>query len=71
MSNTLSVRLPDGLRDWLEETARRTGLPLGQVVREYLERARSQADERPWMRFAGAVKGLPRDLSTRKGFSRK
>lgn len=71
MSNTLTIRLPEGLRRWLKETARKTGLPVGQIVRDQLERAKAEADDRPWMRLAGSIKGLPRDLSSRKGFSRR
>ncbi len=70
MSNTITVRLPEDLAEWLAETARRTGVPVGRIVREQLERAKNEQDERPYMRLAGKIKGLPRDLSTRKGFSR-
>jgi hypothetical protein len=71
MGNTLTVRLTDDLRDWLKETSRRTGIPMGRLVREQLESARSDDRERPFMRYAGIIKGGPRDLSSRKGFSRK
>jgi hypothetical protein len=66
--NTLTVRLPKALADWLALTAARTGRTQGQIVREQLEKARS-AETRPFMRLAGTVDG-PRDLSRRKGFSR-
>jgi hypothetical protein len=69
MSNTITVRLPEDLAEWLADTARKTGVPKGRVVREELERARKSA-HRPFLRLAGAVSGPP-DLSTRKGFSRK
>ena len=68
MGNTLTVRLPEDLAEWLDETARRSGLSRGRVVRMELERARSAGDK-PFMRLAGAVKG-PVNLSSRKGFSR-
>jgi hypothetical protein len=71
MSDTITVRLPEDLRRWLKETARRTGLPAGRIIRLQLERARGERDQRPWMSLAGALKGLPRDLSTRKGFSKR
>lgn len=67
MRNTLTIRLDKALAAWLEETARRTGLPQGQIVREQLERARAAEPGKPFMRLAGIVRG-PRDLSTRKGF---
>jgi hypothetical protein len=28
------------------------------------------AESKPYMRLAGSIRGLPRDLSQRKGFSR-
>jgi hypothetical protein len=69
MSNTLTIRLPDDLAQWLEETSRKSGIPRGRIVKMELERAR-KASSRPFLRLAGVVDG-PRDLSTRKGFSRK
>ena len=69
MSNTLTVRLPEDLADWLEESARKAGVSRGRIVRTELERARDAA-ERPFLRFAGAVSGAP-NLSERRGFSRK
>ena len=69
MSNTVTVRLPDDLAEWLEQAARKTGIPKGRIIREQLEKARLSV-ERPFLRLAGAVAGS-RDLSMRKGFSRK
>jgi hypothetical protein len=69
MSNTLSIRLPEDLAKWLDETAHKTGVPKGQLVRQQLEKARA-AEARPFMRLAGSISG-PANLSTRKGFSRK
>ena len=69
MSNTLTVRLPEDVAKWLDETARKSGVPRGRIVREELERARA-AKGQPFLQLAGAVDG-PVDLSTRKGFSRK
>jgi hypothetical protein len=71
MGHTLTVRLPKNLAIWLEETSARTGIPQGQLVRQHLERARSKdTGSKKFMRFAGIIRG-PRDLSTRKGFSKK
>ncbi len=64
----MTVRLTPELAEWLEETAARTGVSQGRIIREQLERAMGSA-ERPFMRLAGSVKGPP-DLSARKGFSR-
>jgi Ribbon-helix-helix protein, copG family len=69
MSNTFSIRLPEDLAAWLDETARRAGVPRGRLVRMELEKAR-HASKQPFMRLAGAVDG-PRRLSMRKGFSPK
>jgi predicted transcriptional regulator len=69
MRKTITVRLPDDLADWLSETAHKTGVAQGRLIREELERAKT-ADKRSFMRLAGAVNG-PADLSRRKGFSRK
>jgi len=69
MGNTLTVRLPDEIAEWLNEIAQKAGMSRGAIIRAELERAR-RASERPFLRLAGAVQGPP-DLSTRKGFSRK
>ena len=69
MSNTLTVRIPEDLAEWLDQAARASGVSRGRIVRMELERAR-KSDKRPFLRLAGTVEGPP-DLSTRKGFSRK
>ena len=69
MGNTITVRLPDDLAEWLSQTARKTGVAKGRIIREQLEKAR-KSSEQPFMRWAGAVAGPP-DLSSRKGYSRK
>jgi hypothetical protein len=62
------VRLTPELAAWLEETARKSGVAQGQIVREQLEKAKAAPGRRAFMRLAGAVSG-PRNLSKRKGFS--
>jgi len=69
MSVTFTIRLPEKIADWLHETAKKTGLPVNRIIREHLERASEQQNNTLYLRFAGRLKGLPRDLSTRKGFS--
>jgi Ribbon-helix-helix domain len=70
MSNTmLTLRVPEELAEWLAEVSKKTGIPVGRLVREQLEKARMEENQPPFMRHAGAVSG-PRDLSARKGFSR-
>ena len=69
MGNTLTVRLPKDVAEWLARTADATGRSQGQIVRDQLEKARRAASGRAFMRLAGRIKG-PASLSTRKGFSR-
>jgi hypothetical protein len=70
MGNTITVRLPEELAEWLKSTARKAGVPVGRLVREELERARDEGRGQPFMRLCGSVSG-PADLSSRKAFARK
>jgi hypothetical protein len=70
MSHTLTIRLTDELLAWLKETSRRTGVPVGRLVCQQLETARSQAGTQRFLRHTGAISGGPTDVSSRKGFSR-
>lgn len=69
MSNTLTVRLPEDLLKRLREKSRRTGLPVGKVVRESLETTLGKENEPVWLKYAGTMSG-PKNLSSRKGYSR-
>jgi len=69
MGHTISVRLDKELAEWLEETAAKTGVSQGQLVREQLSRAKAAKAGRPYMRLAGSIRGLPRTASRRRGFS--
>lgn len=69
MRNTISVRLPEHLAEWLKSSAAKAGVSQGRVIREQLEKARG-AEARPFLRLAGKISG-PSDLSSRKGFSKK
>jgi Ribbon-helix-helix protein, copG family len=69
MNHTISIRVSEELAAWLEDTAAKTGVSQGKIVREQLERARAAAANQGFMRLAGSVKG-PKNLSSRKGFSR-
>jgi predicted DNA-binding protein len=71
MGKTLTVRLPDDLLERLRKKSRSTGLPVGRVVRQALETSLDGKETNPLLQFAGVIKGGPRDLSSRKGFSRK
>lgn len=68
VSHTITIRLTQELADWLEETSRRTGIPAGRIVRQQLDRAKTEEGAARFMRHAGLIAG-PADLSTRKGFS--
>jgi hypothetical protein len=70
MGHTLTVRLDHDLAEWLERESAKTGVSQGQIVRDQLQRARAAASAQAFMRLAGAVRGGPREVSTRKGFSR-
>lgn len=67
MSNTITLRLPDDLIQWLEEESRATGLPKGRIVREQLEQLRTKKARQPFLDLAGSVESSP-DLSRKKGF---
>ncbi len=70
MSHTITIRLNNDLAEWLEQTATKTGMSQGQLVREHLERAKSRGGGQPFMRLAGSIKGRPKDLSKRKGYTK-
>ncbi|HXZ81652.1 MAG TPA: hypothetical protein VEG30_17115 [Terriglobales bacterium] len=69
MSQTITIRLTKDLAAWLERVSRTTGLPVGRIIREHLEKARSAGEKARLVQFAGKLKGRPPDLSQRKGFS--
>jgi hypothetical protein len=70
MSHTLTIRLTEELLAWLKEVSRRTGLPVGRIIRQQLETAKSQKGTQRFLRHAGKINGAS-DLSARKGFSRR
>lgn len=70
MSQTLSIRLPDTLREKLEADAQSTGQSKSQIVLAELERRYSGRREgQGIMRLAGIMRG-PADLSTNKAHRR-
>jgi len=71
MSHTLTIRLTEELLAWLKDVSRRTGIPVGRLIRQQLEKAKSAKADQPFMRHAGAIRGGPPDVSSRKGFSTK
>jgi predicted DNA-binding protein len=70
MSHTLTIRLTEELLSWLKETSRRTGVPMGRLIRAQIENAKSAGEHKRFLRYAGAIKGGPTNVSSRKGFSR-
>ena len=70
MSHTLTIRLTEELMTWLKETSKQTGVPVGRLIRQQLESAKSEKGSRRFLRLAGAISGPP-DLSSRKGFSKE
>jgi hypothetical protein len=70
MSHTLTIRLTEELLAWLKEQSHQTGVPVGRLIRQQLEAARSTAGKQRFLRHAGAIGGGPSNVSSRKGFSR-
>lgn len=69
MSQPVTVRLSKELAAWLQHVAAKTGVPRGKIIRDQLEEARASTSHQSFMRLAGVARG-PKDLSSRKGFSR-
>ncbi len=69
MRQRITIRLSKELSAWLEDTAVKSGVSQGKLVRDQLEKARASNGAQGFMRLAGTVRG-PKDLSKRKGFSR-
>ena len=69
MRQTITIRLGKELAAWLEHMAAKSGVSQGKLVRDQLEKARTNNGAQVFMRLAGSVRG-PKNLSKRKGFSR-
>lgn len=69
MSNTITIRLPEELDQWLEEESHKTGLPKGRIVRQHLEASRTRKACQPFLDLAGSIEGKP-GLSRKRGFQR-
>jgi len=66
-----TVRLSPDLIEWLHESAKKSGLSPDQIVAASLAAARAKLESpNPFNKLSGVVKGLPSDLSSRKGFDR-
>lgn len=70
MGHTITVRLEKDLAEWLARESDKTGVSQGKIVRDQLEKAKAAASAQSFMRLAGTVRGGPRNVSTRKGFSK-
>jgi hypothetical protein len=62
--------MSDELVDWLKRVSKRTGIPVGRLIREEMDRLRRGLKSKAFLELAGEIEG-PADLSVRKGFSRK
>jgi hypothetical protein len=72
VGQTITFRPTKKLAGWIEQVAGQMGVSQGQFIRSHLEQARAgDRASKKFMRLAGIVRGGPRDLSTRKGFSKK
>jgi predicted transcriptional regulator len=69
MGQTITIRLTKELAEWLQEVSERTGLSQSRIVRDELAKAKAAAAHQGFLRLAGCKRG-PRDLSSRRGFSR-
>lgn len=68
-TTSLTVRLPRDLDRWLANESRACGQTKGKIVRDQLERLRTETLRQPFLDLAGCVEGSP-DLSRAKGFSK-
>jgi hypothetical protein len=68
MNYTITVRLIPELAEWLWGISRQTGLPAGRIIPHQLERAKSEAGNKRFLRHAGNISGR-RGLSARQGFA--
>ncbi len=72
MGQTITFRPTKKLADWIEQAAAQMGVSQGQFIRLHLEQVRAgDRKSRKFMRLADLIRGSPRDVSQRKGFSTK
>jgi hypothetical protein len=72
MGQTITFRPTKKLAEWIEYSAAQMGVSQGQFIRSHLEQARGgDRTSKKFVRFAGVIRNGSRDLSTRKGFSKK
>ncbi len=70
MNETLTIRLGEKLAQALEDEARQTGLPKGEIARQALaSRLQSRGKLAVMQRHFGTMQG-PADLSTNKAYRR-
>jgi hypothetical protein len=70
VNETLTIRLGEKLAHALDQEARQTGLPKGEIARQALERRLQRNGKLAVMqRHFGAMRG-PADLSTNKSYRR-
>lgn len=66
--NPMTIEISEDLRGWLRDQAAKLGMTEEDLIIAELQKAHSEYLENPWAKYAGIVKGLPQDLSTREGF---
>jgi len=72
MGQTITFRPTKKLAGWIEQSAAQMGVSQGQFIRSHLEQSRAgDRTSKKFVRFAGVIRSGPRNLSTRKGFSKK
>jgi hypothetical protein len=69
MRRTITIRLTGELTERLAERARKTGEPAGRIIRQQLEKPKTEGGRQRFLRHAGKIDG-PADLLMRKGFAR-
>ena len=70
MKKSLSIRLPEGLAQWLTQRAEQSGRSQSEVIRELLEREQKSKQKSIGEALAalGTFKGIHSDVSTNKKY---
>ena len=68
MEKNLTIPLTPELAEWIQKLAHDRKWSEEEVAQQQLDLMRMLTVEKPWFEYAGCIKGLPADLSTREGF---
>jgi Ribbon-helix-helix domain len=66
----LTIRLTDELLAWLKELSRRTGLPIGRIICQQLEMAKTAKRNQQFLSLAGKINGR-KNLASQGAFQGK